>query len=260
MSAHGAGREKLIKTAAALFWVAVWQLASMALGSDLLLASPVAVAQSLVRMMGESAFWSAVAFSSARIVGGFALAVAVGCLAAVLAAASRVARALIEPLTAVIQSTPVASFIILALLWISSRNLAVFIAFLMVFPVVYRNVLEGIVQVDGKLLQMARVFRVRPGKRMRCIYLPAVLPYFTSACSVGLGLCWKSGIAAEVIGLPTGSIGERLYQAKIYLSTGELFAWTVAIIAVSVAFEKLFLYALRAAGRRIVTGGGARGH
>ena len=70
-------------------------------------------------------------------------------------------------------------------------------------------------------------------RRLRGIYLPAVLPHFRSAASLGLGLCWKSGVAAEVIGIPGGSIGEKLYKAKVYLATPDLFAWTVAIVLLS---------------------------
>ena len=134
-----------------------------------------------------------------------------------------------------------ASFIILALVWLDSGQLPLFIAFLMVFPTVYLNLLEGVRQTDRKLLEMARVFRVSPARRLTGIYLPQVLPYFRSAASLGLGLCWKAGIAAEVIGLPAGSMGERLYTAKIYYQTPDLFAWTAAIVAVSAAFERLFL-------------------
>ena len=139
------------------------------------------------------------------------------------------------------KATPVASFIILALVWLDSRHLPVFISFLMVFPTVYLNLLEGIRQTDRKLLEMARVFHVPLTRRLRGIYLPQVLPYFRSAASLGLGLCWKAGIAAEVIGLPAGSMGERLYTAKIYFQTPDLFAWTAAVVAVSAVFERLFL-------------------
>lgn len=93
-----------------------------------------------------------------------------------------------------------------------------------------------------------------PAKRVRYLYVPAALPYFRSACTVGLGLCWKSGVAAEVIGLPNGSIGDALYRAKITLSTGELFAWTFVIILLSAAFEKLFLRALDAVSRALIGG------
>ena len=150
-------------------------------------------------------------------------------------------RELMAPLVAGIKAVPVASFIILALVWLNSQSLSLFISALMVFPPVYLNVLEGIGHTDRQLLEMARVFRVPVSRQLRGIYLPAVLPYFRSAVSLGLGLCWKSGAAAEVIGLPDGSIGDALYRAKITLSTGELFAWTFVIILLSAVFEKLFL-------------------
>lgn len=114
----------------------------------------------------------------------------------------------------------------------------------MVLPVVYSNVLQGIKTTDMKLLEMAKVFRVTPVKKALYIYLPHLKPYILSACSVSLGLSWKAGIAAEVIGIPTGSIGEKLYQAKVYLSTPDLFAWTVVIIVISILFEKLFTFSL----------------
>ena len=58
-------------------------------------------------------------------------------------------------------------------------------------------------------------------------------------------------MAAEVIGLPKGSIGERLYQAKIYLDTPDLFAWTAVIILVSLVFERVFLRLLDAGLARL---------
>ena len=115
---------------------------------------------------------------------------------------------------------------------------------LMVLPVVYTPTLAGIRETDARLLEMAAVFRVPPAKRVRYLYVPAALPYFRSACTVGLGLCWKSGVAAEVIGITSGSIGEALYNAKILFSTAELLAWTVVIVLLSLAFERLFLWGL----------------
>ena len=168
-----------------------------------------------------------------------------GIFLAVLAYWSKTVEILIAPVIAVVKSTPVASFIILCLIWIPSRNLSVFISFLMVFPVVYTNILEGIRQTDKQLLEMADSFGAGVGKKLQFIYLSQVMPYAVTACKLGLGLCWKAGIAAEVIGIPAGSIGEKLYKAKVYLETPDLFAWTIVIIAVSVGFEKIFMFALR---------------
>lgn len=149
------------------------------------------------------------------------------------------------------KTVPVASFVILALIWFGSRNLSVFIALVMVFPVIYTNVLAGVRAADRELAEMARVFRIPLLRRIRCITLPQVAPYFRAGCALGLGLCWKAGVAAEVIGMPVPSIGERLQQAKVYLDTPELFAWTLVIVLISVGFEKLFMAALGALERRL---------
>ena len=185
---------------AVFFWITIWQFASMYLGQEILLASPVSVVRKLFELSFTGNFWQSVGFSFVRIVTGFLLAMFLGIFLAVLLAYwSKTVEILIAPVIAVVKSTPVASFIILCLIWIPSRNLSVFISFLM------------------------------------------VLPYFLSACRLSLGMCWKAGVAAEVIGVPSGSIGEKLYNAKIYLNTPDLFAWTIVIIVISFVFEKCFL-------------------
>ena len=248
-------KNRPVRLWAAAFWLLVWQGASMALagttgGRMLLLASPVQALGRLIDLAGTPEFWQAAAFSSLRILGGFFLSCVLAVALAALAARLRWVRELLSPLVAVVKAVPVVSFIILALIFFSSENLSLLISALMVFPPVYLNVLEGIGHTDVQLLEMARVFRVPLSRQLRGIYLPAVLPYFRSAVSLGLGLCWKSGAAAEVIGLPAGSIGEALYTAKVYFQTGDLFAWTAVIVAVSVIFERLFLRLVDAAARK----------
>jgi NitT/TauT family transport system permease protein len=213
----------------------------MALNQPLLLPTPVSALTCLGRLAVTAAFWRAVGWSAVRILGGFLLSCVAGVLLAVPAGRWRWVRELLSPLMAAVKAVPVVSFIILALVWLNSRQLPLFIAGLMVLPQVYFNVLTGIQQTDRQLLEMARVFRVPLRRQLWGIWLPQVLPYFRTAASLGLGLCWKAGVAAEVIGLPGGSLGERLYTAKVYFQTPELFAWTAVIVAVSAVFEKLFL-------------------
>ena len=248
-------RQRPVRLWAAAFWLLVWEGASLALASTtggrmLLLASPVQALGRLIALAATAEFWRAAAFSSLRILGGFFLSCVLAVALAALAARLRWVRELLSPLVAVVKAVPVVSFIILALIFFSSENLSLLISALMVFPPVYLNVLEGIGHTDVQLLEMARVFRVPLSRQLRGIYLPAVLPYFRSAVSLGLGLCWKSGAAAEVIGLPSGSIGEALYTAKVYFQTGDLFAWTAVIVAISVLFERLFLRLVDAAVRK----------
>ena len=224
-----------------MLWLLVWQLGSQALGQEILLVSPVSVLVRLSSLIRTFPFWESIGFSLARISLGFLLAAFWGTLFAALAARFARFQDLLTPLILAIKATPVASFIILALIWIPSRNLSVFISFLMVFPVMYSNVLGGIQTTSRELLEMAQVFALPAGRTIRYIYISQILPFFRSACTIGLGLCWKSGIAAEVIGIPDGSIGEKLYNAKIFLNTPDLFAWTLVIVMVSLCFEKMVL-------------------
>ena len=152
---------------------------------------------------------------------------------------------LLRPYVLAVKSVPVASFIILALIWMRTSALPLFISFLMVFPILYTNVLAGIRSADRELLEMARVFRVPWLRQARCILLPAAEPFLLAGSAAALGMSWKAGVAAEVIGVVGGSIGEKLYEAKIYLQTGDLLAWTAVIVALSALFERAVLALLR---------------
>lgn len=148
---------------------------------------------------------------------------------------------MLSPVVTLIKTIPVASFVILALLWTGAEHLASVISFLVVFPMIYLNTRAGLESADVRLLEMAQVFHVRPLPKIWHIYRPALAPFLLNACRVALGMCWKSGVAAEVIGTPDHSIGEKLYMAKIFFSTDELFAWTAMVILLSFLFEKLIL-------------------
>lgn len=229
-----------------LFWLAVWQAADLMIDNTIVFVGPMDVIRSFLVLLPDPDFWLSIARSFGRISLGFLAAFLSGILIGSLAFRYRIIKDLLDPLILLIKSVPVASFVILALIWIGSENLAVFISFLVVLPILYVNTITGLKQADRKLLEMAEVFSVGLAGRIRFIYLPALFPYLTSSCLVALGMSWKSGIAAEVIGIPSQTIGENLYMAKIYLSTADLFAWTIVIILVSALFEKIFLRLLRA--------------
>ena len=223
------------------FWLIVWEIASISIGQEILLVSPVDVLIKIKELAFEGEFWNAIGFTIVRIIGGFLLAVVLGVVLAVVSVRYKYIRELLEPFIRTVKAIPVASFIILVLIWISSANLSIVISFLMVFPIIYTNIYEGIVQTDPKMIQMANVFKMDLKQQVRYIYCSQVLPYLQSACSISLGMCWKAGIAAEVIGMPNNSIGENLYNAKVFFDTPALFAWTVVIICISIIFEKLFM-------------------
>ena len=242
-------KKKISRLLPALFWILVWLLLSMLVGHRLLLASPLETLLRLTELILTAGFWRSVLFTLGHILAGFGAAMLAGALTGALSARFEWMKNLLAPLLTVIKSVPVASFVIVALIWIPSKRLSILISFLITFPLIHAAVLDGLTHIDPMLLAMTRVFQMTPLYRMLAIDLPAVLPRLTSAAGVAIGLAWKSGVAAEVIGIPTGSVGERLYQAKVYLATPDLFAWTLTIVLASMLCERALRIALRGAQR-----------
>lgn len=241
------------KTMIILFWLILWQLFSTLIQNRILLVGPLETLRALSKLIGTPEFWSSIRFSFFRICLGFLVAFFTGLTTGALAYKIPVIGEFLAPPIHLMKSIPVASFVILALIWTGSENLSVFISFMVVYPVIHVNTLSGLDSADPKLLEMAHVFHVPAWRQILYIYRTALYPYLASALKTALGMGFKSGIAAEVIGVPDGSIGAGLYMAKIYLSTAELFAWTCVIIVISILFEKSFLFLLeKAAGKGAV--------
>ena len=235
---------RLLRAGAVLLALAVWQFAAWLLGEELLLPAPATVLRRFFALLIEKDFWRTVLFSFGRITAGFLLAFLVGAVLGFAAGRFPALEHLLWPFFSLVKSVPVASFIVISLIWLSAANISVFISFLMVLPILYTNVLNGMKSAPRELLEMASLFRVPSPRRLLLVYLPALRPYLLSGCGVAIGLAWKAGVAAEIIGIPEGSIGEKFYFAKVYFATGDLCAWTAAVVCISVLFEKLFLFLL----------------
>lgn len=230
---------------AVCFWLAVWQVAAMAMQQEFLLASPLRVLQRLFTLAGTADFWMAVAASLGRIVLGFGLAVVIGIMIAVACVRWRMVSILLQPLLSTVKAVPVASFILLALLWLSTGMVPVFSSFIMVLPMIWSNVEQGIRQTDPMLLEMAHCYGFSKWKLLKLVYVPSVLPYFQAALTAGIGMAWKSSVAAEVLCVPAAGLGRDLYYAKIYFETPDLFAVTVTIVGLSLCMEKLMKLLVR---------------
>lgn len=244
--------KKILTTAAAvLFWLVIWQIAAWKTDSSIILVSPVDAVKRLCELAVMGEFWQSVLFSAGRVLLGFILGLTVGTVLALVSAKVKLIRTLFSPLISVMKSIPVASFTILALIWIGSKNLSVLVSFLICVPIVCSNMMEGLDQLDPKLREMAVTFRIPPWRRFVGVYISQLIPYFRSASRLAIGLCWKSGVAAEVIGIPNGSIGEKLYQSKVYLETADLFAWTITVILLSYLCEKIFALIINLLQKRV---------
>ncbi len=234
-------------TAISLLWLGIWQLVSMIVAQELLFPSPIAVAIRLFELMLTQDFYKTVGLSLLRILVGMLIGTLIGALGGLVTASSRTARDFFAPLLAVVKSTPVASFIILMVLWISRDITPLIIALMMVTPVVWTNVETGILNTDKSLLEMAKVYKMSRADKIKHVYLPSIAPYFLASLKASLGMAWKAGIAAEVLLQPIISIGKMISDSKILLETTDLFAWTVVVVILSVIIEKAMVLVLKKA-------------
>ena len=239
-------KRKILQTALiALIYLAIWEAVSLLVGKELLLPSPLSTLSRLAVLLTQGETWFYAGLTLLRIMTGYAFGVLLGVLLAVLTARSAFAEALLSPLRAIVKASPVTSFILLALLWLSSDMVPLVISVLMVVPMVWTATAEAILQTDPRLVEMGRLFGLTRWQIVKKVYVPSVLPQFLAACTTSLGFAWKSGVAAEIIALPKQSIGYMLYQSKLRIETPDLFAWTLLIVALSMLLEWLLVRGMR---------------
>lgn len=234
--------------AVAAFWLAVWMLVAALVAQPLILPGPGAVALALLRLVCDSGTWAILVGSGVRILGGLALAAVCGGVLAGISSRSRAFAHLVAPALSFVKATPVACVVVLLLIWLGSARVSIAAVFLMALPGVYFSLVEGLSQVDRPLEQMLRLHSVR-GWRLFCAHTwREVLPFVLSCAKAVIGMSWKAGVAAELIGMATGAVGERIYQAKLLIETADLLAWTVLVVAASWACERVLVWLLRASG------------
>lgn len=242
-------RKKTITTAVCiLLWLLIWFIAAYFIHNDLFLPSPASVLRELWLLMHTCDFYKSIIHSLRGIGTGFLAGFSIGILLAALSFRFAFAESFINVPIKVIKAVPVASFVILSLLLLDASGLSTLISALMVMPVIYSGVLSALKNTDVKMLEFARVYRLSVPRKIGYIYIPSVMSSLTSSASVAIGFAWKSGVAAETIGLIKNSIGNELYKTKLYLETPALFAWTLTIVIVSALCELIIKCILKITG------------
>ncbi len=229
----------ILKLAAIVFWLLIWHIVSTTVSLQIVLPTPMSVLNKLLELATTKKFWTAIYFSFVKIIAGIGIGIILALIISALTAKVKTFNAIFSVPLNVIKSTPVASFIIMALVWIKSGYIATFVTAVMVLPIVWANMHEGIISVVKKSIEVGKCYNFTLKKYLKYIYFPHLRPFFISSLTSAAGLGWKAGIAAEVIASPKDAIGAYLNDAKVYLETEEMFAWTVAIIVLSALIQFL---------------------
>ena len=224
------------------FWVLFWHFAATLANRELILKIPLPL--EVIKVFFEDCmtapFWKTVLSSVLHILLGFISGVLLGMLFGFLSERYFVFRAFTSPVHRIVKTVPVAALIIVAWLWIPSAVLPSFISFLMVLPIVWSHTSAGVAAIDAKLIEMAKVNAMSRRDILFKIKLPLVSPHVRTGCVTALGIARKSGVAAEVIASPTGSLGAVLNGAKTSINYPQVFAITLTVVILSALLEMIF--------------------
>lgn len=237
---HSIIKSKSQKVIIIAFWFAAWQLAAIIIDQPLYLPSVIDSVKSVFVIVGKRGFWINVGATFLRVIIGLGLSAFLGIVLGIISAKSKFFNALLSPFFSTVKAIPTMSIIILALVWLKSGNVPVFVVLLLCFPIIYTNTLNGIHNIDPQFLELCDVYQISTKRKILDVMIPSVRPYIQSAMMVCIGLSWKSAIAAEVLSAPSRSMGYQLYTTKLYLEIPDLFAWTIIVVGFSMGIEKLF--------------------
>lgn len=221
-----------------VFWLLVWQTGSMILDKPYFLPDVFTVFSAFWGLLMSAEFYRVTFFSILRVLLGLLIGIILGISLAILSHKVEIVKALVSPLMSVIKSTPVASFIMVLWILLSGNALAIFVAVLMVTPIIWQNLMDGYAAIDLQLSELCFAYEFSPFKRFKLLTLPTLKRYFLPALITSIGLAWKSEIAAEIIAYTRDSIGQMINDAKYELHTDVVFAWTVAVVILSIILEK----------------------
>lgn len=238
-------RKYIRTTLIVLIWLVIWQILAVIVNNSILLSGPVDTVKALIDLGTQPSFYFSVGATAGKVLIGFLIGLVTGTLLSVLSYRFSLIKDFLSPFVSVIKSIPVVSFIIIALIWAGSSNVTIIVSSVIAFPIFYKNILEGLTVTDKKMLDMAKVFQMKTSKKIRYIYLPSLSSHIKSAVSLAIGMAFRGGITAEVVGQPLKSIGNSLYRAKINLATSEMLAWTLTAVLAAFIIERLISFIVK---------------
>lgn len=232
---------KIVVAASVALMLLLWELASLRIGSQQIMPGPWETLRAAAGLLVESGFLIIVGSTLLRGIAGFVIASALGIVLGVLGGINKGFEAFMTPWVVVMRSTPVVAFVLLALIWFS-QSTAVFIGIITMFPMVFTNIVEGMRNVDGDLVEMARFYKVRRSDIIMKVYLPSILPYMISGLSSASGIGWRAIIIGEVLSQPRYGIGGSMQLAQMQMNVDVLIAWTFIAVIIGFAFEKIIRF------------------
>ncbi|MDR1177576.1 MAG: ABC transporter permease subunit [Spirochaetaceae bacterium] len=231
--------------AGAVTLVVLWEVSSRLMGSDLIFPGPLPVLGRFLTLVQSRVFLESAGRTFLRVCLGLCISAPLGIAAGLAAGLEKRAGAFLEPFFKLISATPVMAVILIVFLVFNAERTPVFTVFLMAFPVLSANTVQGVRSVDPGLKEMVRAYGFSGREKLVRLYLPSIVPFIAGGLKSALSLSWKVAVAAEVLVQPFRALGTGMQRAKARLETAELFAWTAATVLAAGLSELLFTLLMR---------------
>lgn len=224
-----------------LFILILWHVLFIITGNEFFIPSIKTTFNKIISLLFQRKSYFFIINSSFRIIVGLFISIFIGMIMGFATYFSKFIRITIYPVVNIMRTVPVASLILILMIWMKSFYVPIALIVLLCLPIIWQSCYDALLNIDLKILEMASVFKISFLKQIIMIYTPSIVPFISIAIKNALGFSWKVGIAAEIIVLPQDSIGSALRDSKIYFDTAELFAWTIIIITLSYIFNYLYI-------------------
>ncbi|GAE88212.1 ABC transporter permease [Acetivibrio straminisolvens] len=217
----------------------IWKIVSVVVNKEVLIPSPEVTLREIIRIVESPAFFGSVLNTSKRAIIGFLIALGTGMLFGMLGGLFKAIYYLLRPFVLIIKAVPTMAMILLTLIWLESEKAPILVGFVVIFPIIYENVVQGIRNVDSKLVEMMKVYNINKLDTIKELYIPSIVSYLNGAMSAAAALNLKIVIAAEVLSQPKLSMGTSFQMEKANLNTAGVFAWSLIAIFMAGVFEQM---------------------
>lgn len=208
----------------------IWLYLGKAVNNEIRLPALMDVMDTMIMQASSPEFYQAFWMTIQRSLSGLIIAGIAGLILGVLSGLSPKFEEYFSPIYLILKSIPNVSYILIVLIWTSNDFAVKTISFMIIFPMTYANVLSGMKSIDQDLLDVMELYPESKFTEIIHVYLPLISPYVLAALNNGLGLAFKVGIMAEIIGSVSPGVGRMFQVYRINVDMTSTFALTIWVV------------------------------
>lgn len=225
------GLKRIVPWIVPILLIILWQLlVQFGWLSTRILPAPTAVFQAAINLASSGELLHHVITSSTRALIGLSIGGTIGFVLGLLNGVFSIAEKLLDSSVQMLRNIPHLAMIPLVIVWFGIGEPAkIFLVAIGVMFPIYLNTFHGIHTVDKGLLEMGKVYGLKPWEQFWQIILPGALPSILVGLRYALGIMWLTLIVAETIASDSG-IGYMAMNAREFMQT-DVIVFSILIYA-----------------------------